>query len=280
MREKRHGHSMYLDLSKPADRLNYFLGRWHDLPTQLLMRRLIAQGDTVVDVGANRGWFAFVAASLVGPSGKVICFEPNPECFRALGRVIAEDQITNITVHPFGLGDGEQDLTLTVPFFNLGEGTFGATKYDEVSVYKVQAQIRRGDATLAVEKPSLIKIDIEGFECKAIAGLAQTIKRDRPIILTEVIQEHLLACGSSVGTLTKLMEDLGYHGFGLTLRKARQGHEVRVVQFSGQDAVTDVVWFNLAESPRHQLILDLLHTIEDPVFVREVDTARDGTGRS
>src|SRR5947208_1529536 len=80
IREKHTGHLLTLDLAHWADRATFFLGRWYDLPTQLLIRDLLEPGDTVVDVGANRGNFALVASSLVGLTGKVICFEPNPTC--------------------------------------------------------------------------------------------------------------------------------------------------------------------------------------------------------
>src|SRR5262245_49548095 len=84
IRGKRHGYAMRLDLSKWADRSAFFLGRWYDLNTQLLMSALLRPGDTVVDVGANRGMFALAASRLVGETGRVVCFEPNPNCFQIL----------------------------------------------------------------------------------------------------------------------------------------------------------------------------------------------------
>jgi hypothetical protein len=78
IREKLHGNLMRLDLSNWSDRLNYFLGRWYDLEIQLLMADLVKPGQTIVDVGAHRGEFALAASKLVGKSGRVICFEPNP----------------------------------------------------------------------------------------------------------------------------------------------------------------------------------------------------------
>ena len=69
IRGKLHGYLMHLDLSNWSDRSTYFLGRWYDLELQLLMSDLIKQGDTVADIGANRGMFALVASRLVGDDG-------------------------------------------------------------------------------------------------------------------------------------------------------------------------------------------------------------------
>ena len=76
---KIHGYEMPLNLGRWPDRAVFFLGRWYDLGTQLLLQAVIEVGDVVVDVGANQGMFALLASKLVGATGGVICFEPNPK---------------------------------------------------------------------------------------------------------------------------------------------------------------------------------------------------------
>jgi hypothetical protein len=77
IRDKIYGTLLNLDLTTWADRTYYFLGRWYDLEMQLLLRSVVSNGETVIDVGANRGEFALVASHTVGKDGKVVCFEPN-----------------------------------------------------------------------------------------------------------------------------------------------------------------------------------------------------------
>ena len=60
------------------------------------MNALIRPGDTVIDVGANRGMFALNASYLVGKNGRVICFEPNPNCLKVLRYEIESNDIDNI----------------------------------------------------------------------------------------------------------------------------------------------------------------------------------------
>lgn len=164
IREKMYGYLMELDLSLSSDRSDYFLGRWYDLELQLLTADLIGLGETVVDVGAHRGRFALPASCMVGSGGKVICFEPNLNSVKYLEHAIEFNKSCNISIHRCGLADRDDILMLTV---DRGIGTFGDRPYDDDNLM-VSAPVRRGDEVLANERPSLIKVDVEGFETKVI----------------------------------------------------------------------------------------------------------------
>ena len=250
IREKIHGSLIRLDLSTWADRSYYFLGRWYDLEMQLLLSGTIISGDTVVDVGANRGAFALAASHVVG-DGKVICFEPNPNCVKLLEELITLNQISNITLHRCGLADKEDILTLTVPLINSGEGSFRDSRYQDNLTFQVP--VRRGDDVLANETPTLVKIDVEGFETKVIVGISKTIERCLPVVITEVVQNHLEQAGSSVERLTSAMKGLGYTPFRLSLRKSDRGYDWRLIKFEPSGGDCDVVWLNTGVT-RHRLI--------------------------
>ena len=121
MRNKVFGFETDMDLSWWADRLTYFLGRWHDLPAQLLVHSAAGRGGTVVDVGANRGEFTLAAACIVGDRGRVVGFEADPRMAEILERDLARNCIRNVTVHRIGLGSEAAMLTLCVPFINSGK---------------------------------------------------------------------------------------------------------------------------------------------------------------
>jgi FkbM family methyltransferase len=244
VRGKLHNYVMHLDITQWADRSTYFLERWYDLGTQSFISDALSPGDTVVDVGANRGMFALIASRLVGDTGKVICFEPNPNCIAILEREIQTNTISNILIHKFALGEREQVLTLSVPNFNSGEGTFGESPYSEDVTYRVQTPIKVGDLVLENKQPSLIKIDVEGFECDVIAGLTRTIDRHHPIVLTEVAQKHLLACGSSIQNLQDLMEQRGYEGFTLGLKKINGQYQWDLTRFDPRLEYSDAAWIH------------------------------------
>jgi FkbM family methyltransferase len=252
IREKFHGDLINLDLSTWADRSYYFLGRWYDLEMQLLITDLVKSGDTIVDVGANRGNFALAASHVVGSGGKVICFEPNPKCGGTLGDEIKLNKISNITLHQCGLADKDDVLLLTIPLINSGEGSFGRSQYKDNLTFSVS--VRRGDDILANEEPSLIKVDVEGFETNVILGLMKTLERCSPVVITEVMPGHLERAGSSVEELKSAMEMLGYKGFKLDLRKSDGRYDWRLAEFDPSDDC-DVVWLNNSV-PKQQLILE------------------------
>src|SRR5690606_15185214 len=79
------------------------------------VRRLLQPGMTFVDVGANIGYFALLAASLVGAQGKVIAFEPNLENCELLRRSIAANGFDDfVHVHPYAVAEKAQFFTLDV----------------------------------------------------------------------------------------------------------------------------------------------------------------------
>lgn len=242
IRGKLHGRVMRLDLSHWADRAAFFLGRWYDLPTQLFALDFIRRGDTVVDVGANRGMFALIAQHAAGDGGRVICFEPNPVPADVLHQAVTSNGITNVTLHRAGLSDTETELTLSIPRINSGEATFGHSAYAGEAVYTVQAPVLRGDDVLADTQPRLIKIDVEGFEYRVLRGLENTLRRCRPVVLTEVVPGHLQRCAASVETLEALMTGLGYRGFRLGHRRQGRRFDWTLTPFPGANASFDAVW--------------------------------------
>lgn len=216
MRGRDHGYVTTLDLSKWFDRQTYFLGRWHALGIESFVSSVCGLPDTIVDVGANRGEFSLFASSVV-KGGKVICFDPNPQCLAKLRGDILRNSITNIEIHQVGLSSESGSMMLHVPRIYSGQASFGPMDDFDIE-YEVKAELKRGDDVLANENPALIKIDVEGFECHAIEGLSQTIRRCRPLVITEVDRKNLTRCGTSTEELIELMGGLGYKGARLLTR--------------------------------------------------------------
>lgn len=219
--DKRTGYAIEFDLSWWSDRLTYFLGRWPDLAAQMVLDTLVKPGDLIVDVGANRGSFALYASKRVGENGRVMCFEPNLRCVSILKNAIEVNSIGNIEVFNFGLSDSSGSLTLTIPKINSGEATFGASSYSRDETYSVDVEVTRGDSIISAVVPRLIKIDVEGFESRVLRGLATTIAKSRPLIITEVFSSHLTSCQSSAEELVQLMTSQEYKGFQIGLSTNR-----------------------------------------------------------
>jgi FkbM family methyltransferase len=242
-RGKLHNYEMLLDLRQWPSRAAFFTGRYYDMATQSLLCKLLKPGDTFVDIGANEGMIALTAAHLVGPSGTVIAFEPNPGPRSFLERAIARNDITNIRVEDYGVGFPAATLPLTVPRVNSGQGSFGRPDPNAGEVDVVECQVKPADPLLADYRPSLIKIDVEGFELKALIGIRETLERSRPPVVMEMVSRHLQRAGTSVSEVRDFMTALGYEGQALSWDKGPNGYQVSLHPADFQDAMDqDVLW--------------------------------------
>jgi FkbM family methyltransferase len=208
----------------------------------MLIATAVRQGDTVVDVGANRGMFALTAVRQVGSAGRIICFEPNPKCVDILERDLHLNSIDNVTVYNVGLSDENAELTLSIPHINHGEATFGFSTY--LNVDKIAVPVRVGDDMLHDVTPTVIKIDVEGYEPRVLKGLKETITKARPVIVTEVIRQHLCHCGFSLEELSGLMGKLGYNGFRLSVIRTGLHFRLRLTDDYLAADDCDVAWLH------------------------------------
>ncbi len=248
VRGKWHGYLMQLDLADWAERYTYFLGRYYDLPTQIFLRKHLKAGDHFVDIGANIGMISLLASHLVGETGSVRSFEPNPFCCDRIEELIRVNSLKNLSLARVALSDAAGQLELSVPKHS-GMGTLAEIPPDRVEAYANHfvVQVQRGDDALAGDVPiQIMKIDVEGYECKALAGCANVIRRWRPVIVTEVVPEHLRRAGSTPEMLFELMSGYGYVGFGLTTQRHFGRHELSLEKLGQQTAphCEDVVFLH------------------------------------
>ena len=195
IRGKDHGYLMELELSDWAERYTFFLGRYYEMGVQRVLDAILMPGDRFVDIGANIGMITLHARSLIGSTGRIDCFEPNPECVERLRRHLQINNIENVTIHTCALSDkvGNSNLNLS----SEHSGTATLTEVDEVK-RTLPVTVCVGD-DLLMEGPriNVMKVDVEGYEMKVLKGLARTLEKFRPIIITELIEAHIhLPCHS------------------------------------------------------------------------------------
>ena len=249
VRGKWHRYLMELDLGDWSERQTYFLGRYHELALQLLMDQAVRPGERVVDVGANIGMLTLHAAARVGPAGVVDAVEPNPTCCARIRAALAQNAIKHVRLHEVALSDNDGMLTLSVLQNHTGNGTLASVTDRSIVTDSVQVPVRIGDELLLHdERPIvLVKMDVEGFEIRALRGLRETLRRFRPIVTTEIIPEWLERAGGSTAELVELMRSLDYRGLGLTTMRGRLGrHSLRLLDFAAAGVppagIFDVVW--------------------------------------
>ena len=219
VRGKYHGYLMTLDLSNWSERRTYFLARFYELSTQLFLREFVRLGDTFIDVGANIGMITLLGARCVGTSGIVHSFEPNPVAYGRLKKALADNQISHVTAHEVALGERPGELVLNVLLGHTGMGTVGdiEPKHRDKITHRYTVKVARGDDLLPpyLRGPATIKIDVEGFECQALRGLNDTIRRLKPAVLCEAIPGHLRRAGCTLGDMFRIMQGHGYQAYDL-----------------------------------------------------------------
>lgn len=221
------GHHMLVKMSSWTNRGFFYTGRYYELHTQLLLMTLLTDGDEVADVGANEGMISLLASFIVGERGKVYSFEPNPGPRRILGINIKANlpATNNIALFPFGLSDATAQIELAVPRSNSGQGSFArAISQVDTDWDHFTCDVRKGDDVLHGRPLKLIKIDVEGFEERVLAGLLSTLSVSKPYVLIEMIEELLTLAGSSMGALRTMMAGLGYEAFLVGLSEGRRPH--------------------------------------------------------
>lgn len=248
IRGKLHGYEIDLDLSRWSERATYFLGRFYDLETQLLLTRILRPGDRFVDIGANIGMISLLGSRLVSPEGVVDAFEPNPRCAARIRSFIQRNAITNIRFHEAALGAVEGPMRLAVPLDNSGEGTLtmlnppGAGPRRSVEFFDVPVRVGDEGLTSDTRSPVVIKIDVEGFEYHVLSGLSQTLRAQRPLVTTEVNPEHLARAGHTPGDLFVLMHAHGYEGHSLSLRRRGLHRALKIDPADASHHTIDVLW--------------------------------------
>ncbi|MEQ9407211.1 MAG: FkbM family methyltransferase [Fuerstiella sp.] len=151
-----------------------------DRKISTICRQIVRPGDVVLDVGANIGLVSLLLARLVGPTGRVHAFEPQPRLARMLAASLQKNGFQNTTLHEIALGDSVGKLQMHVPGHNAGAATLvnDRIRSDSGSLY---VDVRTLDDVLAADQNSrirLMKIDVEGYESQVIKG-AQSIMRER-----------------------------------------------------------------------------------------------------
>lgn len=230
-----HGVRLFVDLADTAIGANVVFGTYERPETQWLEAHVSA-GDTVVDIGANIGYFTMLMARAVGPGGRVHAFEPVDENADLLERSVAENRFDDrVVAHRMALGNvtgaaALATLTLAAGSQNSG-GSFLAGPADVPSGHERRTvAVSRLDDLVLGERVSLVKIDVEGAEPLVFDGARGLLRRDAPWILSEINAVQLRkVSGVTPRELIRLMGDLGYDCLALEGGEPLEDHPSETV---------------------------------------------------
>jgi FkbM family methyltransferase len=175
-----------------------------------IFRRFLRPGMQVIDIGANIGYFTMLSAVLVGSGGSVLAIEPNPRNIRLLEASRQKNGFDHVTVMQLAAGRTPGLLVLNTSYSN---GTTAAPPdrlnallaSETVACMDIDA-VLPGDASIG-----FIKVDVEGAEYNALQGCLRTIRRDRPVIVSEFSPGLMPGISGIDGAgYLRFLIDLGY----------------------------------------------------------------------
>jgi FkbM family methyltransferase len=188
----------------------------------------VRAGDVVYDVGAHIGTYTVVALQKSGPSGRVVAYEPVD-----LTRVFLKRHLQwnsggdRVVVRPVSCGSQSGQASL---YLREGEMNGDSGLVPVRGARSVVVPVRTLDSE--VEElglvPTIVKIDVEGWEFEVLKGAEYILARYRPLLFLSLHPEALAQLHTSADGVQTWLEERGYHS-----RVIGEDHEIHVVAQAG-----------------------------------------------
>jgi FkbM family methyltransferase len=189
---------------------NYrYLTGLHEPGTTRVIKEVLKSGMFALDVGAHAGYFTRLFAKLVGPSGRVLAFEPHPASFDVLKN--NSKRFRNIALFNCAISDRRMRVSLYESDIHSGRNSLFPDSAENSMREVRDVEAIPLDDIVGDQKVDLVKIDVEGGEIEVLRG-AQFLAREssRPVLIIECNPSVLAARGASSSVLFLTLRDMGY----------------------------------------------------------------------
>jgi FkbM family methyltransferase len=207
------GFEMFIDPSDDLDR-EFYLGTFEPAMRELIVRTA-RDGDTCLDIGAQKGYVSLTLANAVGSNGRVLAFEPDKRAAAKLAANINRANQSVIEVFDCALGEREGSCTFVLSkvlgWSSRFPNELAKTAIEEtveVKVHSLDEMIARKEVVVDASRLSFIKLDAEGSEPLILKGMSGLLSRAKPVLFVEVNYDSLAAAGSSPQELQGILDDL------------------------------------------------------------------------
>lgn len=164
------------------------------------------RGDIIIDAGAYSGVFTVAAAKLVGPTGKVIAYEPDPFNRMRLQKNIWLNKLTNVVVRPYGLYSRQTTLQ-----FEVRQVASRIAENKESPIDVKMRSLDREVKHLKLTRVHMIKMDIEGAEIEALQGARKMNKTFRSTLHWAIASYHIIKGKPTSQWLEQYFSKAGFH---------------------------------------------------------------------
>jgi FkbM family methyltransferase len=207
------------------------------------VEQLVRVGDTCVDVGANFGMYSLLLASLVGPQGRVLAFEPSPPAFNRLSATCRA--IPWIEARNIALGAAVDEATIVVARGDAMHSTMRRTAPPDGWLHQVAVE----PLTHFIgpdQRIAFVKLDVEGFESQVLEGMW-------PLLVGSHVDALMLEAEPTYGDLAwveRLRTLEGYTMFSLTLTRQRARWHPSLTVLGADEAAAGTVFLIKLKHPR------------------------------
>ena len=197
-----------------------FYHRW-GLELLELFERYVRPGDTVLDVGAQIGFYSVHLGGMVTASGRVYSFEPDPCPLEYLRASLTASRMDWVRAEPFALSAREGKIDFNVsPVFGWSTAVPNShlTALQRISVptFPLDALVENGKV---LGKIRLAKIDVEGFELEVLRGMCRVLQKARPILIMEVNRLMLGFQNTTPLEVFEFLKSFGYEVYKIQVNK-------------------------------------------------------------
>jgi FkbM family methyltransferase len=234
------GSKMYLNIADRGLSKDLILNGIREAQYVETVQKIIKEGDVVIDIGANIGYYVMLESKLVGTKGVIYAIEPVPENYDLLNKNIALNGYSNVKTYRLALGNNngmeqmyvppERNLSVMTSVSNFQKG--------EKSVAEIEVKVMTLDEFLKDKPyPNVIRMDIEGYEYQIVKGMKKVLGTRLP--LTILMELH---CSNrpfeQSRELLKILKDNGFE-------------------------ITDAVYEGFAKRyPRHKILYKAAHFLQ------------------
>lgn len=230
-----YSYRMRLDLEDRGISRTLLLFGERELEHKIMLERVLKPGMSVLDIGANIGYYALMELKMIGPTGQLIAVEPSPSNVSLLQTNLELNGYKNIEVHQMAVSDQTStraffmsEMSNLNTFHNTGTGALHL-RGETIDVLTTTVP-----AVMAGRPLDLIRMDVEGHEVEVLSGLVPAVESGdlMPMVIFETHLSryspehnieaplrrlfaagyHVALAGSSSERGTGIIEGLGYRG--------------------------------------------------------------------
>lgn len=186
------------------------------------LKQRTTPASVILDVGAQLGLYSMLASRHIGKEGRIFAFEPSPETVAVLNRHLRMNKMSDrveVVQAAVGPEDGE------VTFYMAGThpcNTMAPTTVDPVKLTPIQVKSITLDSFCRQRQlqPTILKIDVEGWELPVLRGARETIQDPNLTICVEMHPYAWESAGYAASDFTSFADTNGFEMVPLTGQKS------------------------------------------------------------